>query len=257
MAKLKVLIADDHADCRESLSLAMQDDKFEVVGNVSNGRECLNTLRNTKVDVLMLDLVMPEVDGFGVMEELRFDSSIDKPHIFVHTNLMNDNFIDKALSLGADYYFVKPTDVNTIKNRIKDFFMPVPKRRVNDEAVIRKSSEKTLEEKIANIFLSVGIPAHIKGYQFLRDAIKLVVADPQIINSITKRLYPSVAAMFDTSSSKVERAIRHAIEVAWSRGKIDNINKLFGFKVYGSNDKPTNGEFIALVADKLLIESMN
>ena len=111
-----------------------------------------------------------------------------------------------------------------------------------------------MDEKIANIFLSVGIPAHIKGYQFLREAIKMAIDDPDIINSITKRLYPSIAKIYDTSASKVERAIRHAIEGAWNRGKIENINSIFGIKVYSSNDKPTNGEFIALVADKMLIE---
>ncbi len=114
--------------------------------------------------------------------------------------------------------------------------------------------QKQLEEKISNIFITVGIPAHIKGYQFLREAIKLAVKQPEIINSITKELYPRVADQFSTSPSKVERAIRHAIEVAWNRGKIENINAVFGIKVYSNNEKPTNGEFIALVADKMLIE---
>lgn len=120
-----------------------------------------------------------------------------------------------------------------------------PKTKVN----------KSLDERLANIFISVGIPAHIKGYQFLREAIKMSIENPEIINSITKRLYPEVAEKFDTTASKVERAIRHAIEVAWNKGKIENINHLFGIKVYTSNDKPTNGEFIALVADKMIVES--
>ena len=120
--------------------------------------------------------------------------------------------------------------------------------------VYEKPKTKQLDEKITNIFITVGIPAHIKGYQFLREAIKMAINSPEIINSITKKLYPSIADKFDTSASKVERAIRHAIEVAWNRGKIENINNLFGIRVYGNNEKPTNGEFIALVADKMLIE---
>ncbi|HEY8424243.1 MAG TPA: sporulation initiation factor Spo0A C-terminal domain-containing protein, partial [Clostridia bacterium] len=119
---------------------------------------------------------------------------------------------------------------------------------------VNRMRQKSTDEKITNIFISVGIPAHIKGYHFLREAIKMTIENPEIINSITKKLYPSIAKKFDTSSSKVERAIRHAIEVAWNRGKIENINSLFGVKVYNSNEKPTNGEFIALVADKMLIE---
>ena len=117
-----------------------------------------------------------------------------------------------------------------------------------------KGAGRELDEKISNIFITVGIPAHIKGYQFLREAIKMAIRDPDIINSITKQLYPNIATKFQTSASKVERAIRHAIEVAWNRGRIENINSIFGVKVYGTNDKPTNGEFIALVADKMLIE---
>lgn len=121
---------------------------------------------------------------------------------------------------------------------------------------IRDPARRSVDEKISNIFISVGIPAHIKGYQFLREAIKLTIEDPNIINSITKRLYPAIAEKFDTSASKVERAIRHAIEVAWSRGKIDNINMIFGLKIYNPNEKPTNGEFVALIADKICLEGI-
>lgn len=133
---------------------------------------------------------------------------------------------------------------------INDFSNPRPVQR--SQVNVRKN--KTLDERIANLFISVGIPAHIKGYQFLREAIKMTIETPEIINSITKQLYPGIAQRYQTSASKVERAIRHAIEVAWNRGKIENINNVFGIKIYAPNEKPTNGEFIALVADKLLLE---
>ena len=162
---------------------------------------------------------------------------------------------------------MKPYDITSLKQRVLDVYNFCGKAKpsfefasnLNRAARVDVMPQKTnrcraLEEKISMIFMTVGIPAHIKGYQFLREAIKLTIDTPDIINCITKKLYPSIADKFETSASKVERAIRHAIEVAWNRGKIENINALFGVRVYGSNDKPTNGEFIALVADKMLIE---
>jgi len=162
-----------------------------------------------------------------------------------------DGFINKAISLGAKYYCIKPFDITTLKERVIDL---TTTEKSQNNVFFNSKNGNQIEEKITNIFITVGIPAHIKGYQFLREAIKLAIANPEIINSITKKLYPTIAEKYDTSASKVERAIRHAIEVAWNRGKIENINNLFGIKVYSSNEKPTNGEFIALVADKMLIE---
>ncbi|MBO4479133.1 MAG: sporulation transcription factor Spo0A, partial [Clostridia bacterium] len=160
-----------------------------------------------------------------------------------------DEYAARAIKNGASHYMLKPISFLSLKNRIDEIVgvaaTTLPTRSVPN---------KMLDERITNIFIAVGIPAHIKGYQFLREAIKMAVANPEIINSITKRLYPEVAERFDTSASKVERAIRHAIEVAWNKGKIENINQIFGVKVYSGNEKPTNGEFIALVADKMLIE---
>ena len=172
-------------------------------------------------------------------------------NIIIQSSLSIDGFINKAISMGAKYYCIKPFDTQTLKDRIQDIVAP---KQSQSGLIFNGKSNNQIEEKITNIFITVGIPAHIKGYQFLREAIKLAIANPEIINSITKKLYPTIAEKYDTSASKVERAIRHAIEVAWNRGKIENINNLFGIKVYSSNEKPTNGEFIALVADKMLIE---
>ena len=159
--------------------------------------------------------------------------------------------MSKAISMGVSYYINKPCTTNSVTERIKDVFsLKAPTNNDSD----KRNKSRVIDEKISNIFITVGIPAHIKGYQFLREAIKMAIDTPEIINSITKKLYPAIAEKYDTSASKVERAIRHAIEVAWNRGKIENINSIFGLKVYTSNEKPTNGEFIALVADKMLLE---
>ena len=145
----------------------------------------------------------------------------------------------------------KPFSMDTLYQRLLDFF-DLRKLDIQKQPALVRS--KSLDERITSIFLSIGIPAHIKGYQFLKEAIKLVIKKPEIINSITKQLYPSIARNFETSPSKVERAIRHAIEVAWNRGRIENLNTIFGYNIYTKNDKPTNGEFIALIADRLMLE---
>ncbi|MDE6399118.1 MAG: sporulation transcription factor Spo0A, partial [Clostridiales bacterium] len=178
--------------------------------------------------------------------------------VLVLSALSQDTFVTKAMHLGADYFMRTPANPDTVKKRITELMQaPAAEEKAEEKtAKPARVKNRSLEEKITNIFITVGIPAHIKGYQFLREAIKLAIDNPDIINSITKKLYPEVAERFDTSPSKVERAIRHAIEVAWNRGKIENINSLFGVRVYNHNEKPTNGEFIALVADKMLLESV-
>ena len=191
--------------------------------------------------------MLQKCDGFKVLERINGTNT----KAIIHSSLSIDGFINKAISLGAKYYCIKPFDVQTLKERVEDVLNPL---QIQNKTFTKTSN--VIEEKITNIFITVGIPAHIKGYQFLREAIKLAIGNPDIINSITKKLYPTIAEKYDTSASKVERAIRHAIEVAWNRGKIENINNLFGIKVYSSNEKPTNGEFIALVADKMLIEGI-
>ncbi|NLZ25083.1 MAG: sporulation transcription factor Spo0A, partial [Clostridiales bacterium] len=212
-------------------------------------------------DFVLLDIVMPELDGFGVLSSLSLAKLEKKPTVVMMSQLCADGFVSKSLRYGASYFLAKPFSHETLKKYLdetgkEEFYQPQPQPMVT--SVEKPSSEKKnlrhLDEKIANIFISVGIPAHIKGYHFLREAIKMAVETPDIINSITKKLYPSIAERFDTSPSKVERAIRHAIEVSWNRGKIENINNIFGIKVYSANEKPTNGEFIALVADKMLLE---
>lgn len=252
--KIKVLIADDSTVVLEVLSSYLQDkEDIEVVGTAEDGLQVMDILRNKPVDVLLLDMVMPRLDGFGVLAQIQKENLPHRPHIIAVTALMRDDFIQRAINLGSDYYILKPFELSAVYQRIVERNQPV---EVQADAPVRapQPANCSLDERIANIFLSMGIPAHIKGYHFLREAIKLVVNDREMINAITKDLYPTVALNFNTTSSKVERAIRHAIDVAWTRGQMENINMLFGSKLYVKHEKPTNGEFIALIADRLSIE---
>ncbi len=258
MKKTRILLVDNDMNHLKMLkNCILQEDGLEVVGCECDGINALDKINNILPDIVVLDLVLPRLDGFGIM------TNVDKAHapIFIVTSSLNgDAFVSKAISSGASYYMLKPFNASTLCERIKEFCHVTPsvESKLDDSRIdmLIKKSQHNLDEKLANIFISVGIPAHIKGYQFLREAIKLAIDTPDIINSITKKLYPAIANRFDTSPSKVERAIRHAIEVAWNRGKIENINSLFGIKIYSSHDKPTNGEFIALLADKMIMEGV-
>lgn len=244
---INLIMADEDKSVIESFVRKIPTDKFNIVATTTNGAELFKLIKEHKPDVVITELVLPEMDGFAVMEKLK-DEQINT-NIIIHTGLSLNGFVNKAIALGAKYYAIKPFSPEILLERIGE----VMSCNVQQNIVHNQTMGK-VEEKITNIFITVGIPAHIKGYQFLREAIKLAIVNPEIINSITKRLYPTIAQKYSTSASKVERAIRHAIEVAWNRGKIENINNVFGLKIYSSNEKPTNGEFIALVADKMLIE---
>ena len=245
MQKFTIVLADEDKNVLNTLKDKFSSSNFDVIATTSSGTELIELIKTKKPDVTIMDIVLENCDGFKVLESVNKVGT----KIVVQSSLSIDGFINKAISMGASYYCIKPFDAQTLLERTNDILL----NNSQTNAVVSKPNNH-IEEKITNIFITVGIPAHNKGYQFLREAIKLAIANPEIINSITKKLYPTIALKYDTSASKVERAIRHAIEVAWNRGKIENINNLFGIKVYSSNEKPTNGEFIALVADKMLIE---
>ncbi|MBR2468114.1 MAG: sporulation transcription factor Spo0A [Clostridia bacterium] len=250
----KIILVDNNEQMRNNIKSQLDGEDYKVVADFFDAVTALEFLKQNEVDVVITDIVLPNIDGYEFMEEINKSDMPNKPKILVLSALSNDNFVNKALNYGADYYMVKPCDINVLKQRIQEIVDGgnTDKSITNIKSI--RPRNRQLEEKITNIFITVGIPAHIKGYQFLREAIKMAIDNPEIINSITKKLYPSIAERFETTASKVERAIRHAIEVAWNRGKIENINALFGIRVYSNNEKPTNGEFIALVADKMLIE---
>ncbi len=252
MDKKKVFIAEDsHELCQAIADYFSERGEMIVLGTANDGITLLENFQGA--DVLVLDLILPELDGFGAMEKITELPAQDRPEIIVISALSSEEIIRRACSLGAKYFMVKPFSMENLYKRVLEL-SGVRQAKRPYQSIAPVPVNRSIDEKITSVFLTVGIPAHIKGYHYLRGAIKMVVEDSSLINSITKELYPAIAKAFGTTASKVERAIRHAIEVAWTRGKIENINQLFGYVVYTKNDKPTNGEFIALVADKLIME---
>lgn len=261
MGKINVAIVDDNERIVNLLEDILKEDAdIEVVGKSENGIDALDMIKEKKPDVVLLDLIMPKLDGLGVMEKIRRDSEFKKnPSFIVITAIGQEGVTESAFELGANYYIMKPFDSNVVLSRIKQIKRKSHTRLTDSHRVSayeNKSDymERNLEADVTNIIHEIGVPAHIKGYQYLRDAIMMSVNDAEMLNSITKLLYPSIAKRHKTTPSRVERAIRHAIEVAWSRGKMDTIDELFGYTVSNGKGKPTNSEFVALIADKIRLE---
>lgn len=258
MEHLSVAIADDNQRILDMLETVIGMDKeLNLVGKAKNGEEMCQIIKEKQPDVVLLDLIMPKMDGLTVMEQVSQDKNVSKrPYFIVVTAVGQERITEDAFNKGANYYIMKPFNNKMLLNRIKS----VRKMFRNNE----KKSEDTktenavrgenLENRVTNMLHEIGIPAHIKGYHYLRDAIIMAVEDMDVLNAITKILYPTVAKKYQTTSSRVERAIRHAIEVAWSRGKLDTLDELFGYTVSTGKGKPTNSEFIALIADTIQLE---
>lgn len=254
MAKYRILLADSSTQFQNAVrDHLLTQDTIERVDVVNDGQAALDAMAGSHYDVLLCDLIMPRLDGFELLERLASGLVESPPATIVVSAMRHEDMVRQACTLGARYFMVKPVDPETLYKRILDMLENTYAQR--SQTCTMGNRPQTLDEKIASIFLIIGIPAHIKGYHYLREAVRMVYYEPTLINRITKELYPGIAKRFQTSASKVERAIRHAIEVAWTRGKIENINQIFGYNIYSKNDKPTNGEFIALVADKLIMES--
>ncbi|MGN0775569.1 MAG: sporulation transcription factor Spo0A [Candidatus Ventricola sp.] len=257
MEVVRVVVADDNLQLRNMIAEYLsQQSGMEVVGAAANGLETIELVQEKQPDVLICDMIMPQMDGYGVLERLSAMKLEKQPKVIALTALGRDDFIARAIDLGVCYYMVKPFDFAMLAQRVyeaagEEARADALNMRMHQE---RDDSADNLEERIANLFLTVGIPAHIKGYQFLREAVKMVIDNPDLMGRITKELYPGIAHRFGTTSSKVERAIRHAIEVAWNRGRIEALDEAFGKNVCSLDDKPTNGEFIALVSDRLRIK---
>ena len=251
--KIKVLVADDNGMTREMLNqgLSRMED-VEVVGLAANGQEAVEYIRKYQPDVLILDLIMPVLDGVGVLETLKRMQG-KRPNVLVLSAMGSEDIVNEVMRYGVRYFMVKPFEIEHVCKRIRDI-MNQEKGVQNTFTLGQGIRPRSVDEEITSVFLTIGIPAHIKGYQYLREAVKMVMENKQLIGSITKELYPGIAERFETSPSKVERAIRHAIDVAWTKGRIENINRVFGYNIYTLHDKPTNGEFIALLADKLAME---
>ena len=271
-SKISVLIADDNKEFCSILNDYLLNQKDIVVtGIAKDGREALELIVERKPDLVILDIIMPHLDGLGVLEKLNTMDLENTPRIIILSAVGQDKITQQAITLGADYYTVKPFDMEVFTKRIREMFNSAPtiqessaqSNRVSyptTSSYILTSEPKSktpvdLETEITNIIHEIGVPAHIKGYMYLREAITMVVNDMELLSAVTKELYPSIAKKYNTTASRVERAIRHAIEVAWGRGQIEAINKLFGYTVHNDKGKPTNSEFIAIIADKLRLKN--
>jgi len=258
---IRVLVADDNAEFGEIVCDYLSNyDDLEVVGRAEDGLEAINLIDEINPNVVILDIIMPHMDGLAVLEHYYKAPASAKPKFIILSAVGQDKITQQAVNLGAEYYIVKPFDLEILVERIRQLGR-------GDGIVTRsETSMKTprpqpqsakpasLESRITQIMRDVGVPAHIKGYQYMRDAVMLVIDDMELISSVTKRLYPELAKRYKTTPSRVERAIRHAIEVAWTRGQVETIHELFGYTINTKKGKPTNSEFIAMIADKLRLE---
>ena len=267
--KITVLIADDNQEFSMTLAtyLKSQDD-MAVIGRAKDGNEAVDMITNLTPDIVLLDVIMPHLDGIGVLEKLNMIKMSKRPICIMLSAVGQDKITRRAVELGAEYYVVKPFDIELLISRIRELKnykptqannfiskdMAMTKTQYIDISSNTENKENNLEALVTNVIHEVGVPAHIKGYQYLREAIIMVVRDIDVINQITKSLYPEIAEKFHTTPSRVERAIRHAIEVAWGRGQQDVVENIFGYTISAAKGKPTNSEFIAMIADKLRLE---
>ena len=268
--KITVLIADDNPDFANTLtSYIEEDDESEIIAIARDGKEAVEMILNTQPDVALLDVIMPHLDGIGVLEKINAAKMKKFPLCIMLSAVGQDKITQRALDLGAEYYVIKPFDIALLLKRIKEIRLYQPTQLKNNNINIasreikapyieispeKKKDQENLEALVTNVIHEVGVPAHIKGYQYLREAIMMVVNNIDIINQITKQLYPDIAIKYHTTPSRVERAIRHAIEVAWTRGQAETVENIFGYTISAAKGKPTNSEFIAMIADKLRLE---
>lgn len=262
--KLKIMIVDDNKEFVKILTTFINgEEDMEVVSSTYDGLNAVSLVKATTPDVLLLDIIMPEKDGLAVLEEMN-DKIEKKPLVVMMSAIGQEKITQKALSLGAMYYVVKPFDLSTLTDRLRELSETTTYTSLSERSKsqytfnVRSKSKKMapIEVRVTNLIHDVGVPAHIKGYQYLREAIIMAVENAEIINAVTKTLYPTLAKTFKTTPSRVERAIRHAIEVSWNRGQIEVHDKIFGYTVNSNKGKPTNSEFIAMLADLLRMESV-
>lgn len=279
--KITILIADDNPDFANTLTgYIEEDDKFEIIAIARDGKQAVEMILNTEPDVVLLDVIMPHLDGIGVLEKVTAANMKKHPICIMLSAVGQEKITQRALELGAEYYAIKPFDINVLLQRIKEIKLHKQQPQFRNSNINnyninnninsymnreikaqyieispeKKKDEENLEALVTNVIHEVGVPAHIKGYQYLREAIMMVVNNIDIINQITKQLYPDIANKYNTTPSRVERAIRHAIEVAWGRGQTETVENIFGYTISAAKGKPTNSEFIAMIADKLRLE---
>ncbi len=258
--RISILLVDDNKEFCNILNEYFKDQQdIEIVGIARDGIEAIEKITAKQPDIVILDIIMPHLDGLGVLEKLNTMNLEKYPKVIVLSAVGQDKITQRALALGAEYYVVKPFDLDVFLKRVKESMGTIStntERRalIEHPSIVTRTSARDLEAAITNVIHEIGVPAHIKGYLYLRDSITMVINNVELLSAVTKELYPSIATKYNTTSSRVERAIRHAIEVAWGRGRVDVINNLFGYTIHNQKGKPTNSEFIALVADKLRLE---
>lgn len=274
-SNLRVIIADNNLQDRESKQKTMEDKGIKVILSTGNGSKALEAIRCEKPDIVVMDMILPGIDGIGILEEINNADFMEKRPIFiVETALRMENLVEEAIQAGADYYMMKPVSNTMLIKRMfqllereADEKTKISYSASNRNPVNASEKEKIclkeansdffsgdLERDITNILLEIGIPAHIKGYQYIREGIIMSFYDRNMLHYITKFLYPSIAQKYKTTSSSVERTIRHAIEVAWNRGNIETLESVFGNTICAGKGKPTNSEFMALLTDRLQLE---
>ncbi len=247
--KKRILIADTVEEFRHTvIQAAVREPDFTVEGETNDGQELVRLVRQLKPDVVILDMVLEGIDGLEAVQQIRMLEC--RPKILVLSGYSGGGLAHKAAEYGADYLMCKPCRMETVFDRLRTLLETGIQEDVAEEIDIGCD----LEREVTAIIHDIGVPAHIKGYQYLREAIIYTVNDMDAINAVTKVLYPAVARKFGTTASRVERAIRHAIEVAWDRGDLDTLQKYFGYTVSNSKGKPTNSEFVAMISDRLVLE---
>jgi len=254
--KTRVIIADAGDEFRNLLADQMLDEgDFDVVGRTGDGIAALSMAKSQKADVMLMDLILSGLDGLALMEKLTELPENDRPAVIVMSGFSSEHTLMEASNLGASYFMQKPFDFPVLFSRIRMVSAKLhdPVFGIAHDIKAQKPGP-SLEALVTEIIHEIGVPAHIKGYQYLREAIILTINDMDVINAVTKILYPTVAKKFSTTPSRVERAIRHAIEVAWDRGDLETLQKFFGYTVSNIKGKPTNSEFIAMIADRLSLQ---
>lgn len=249
VGNITVLLTDEKDDSTLQLAATLRSNRMEVKLCAKNGAEVLNIIEETNPDVVVMDAFLQHIDAAGVISRINMKDPSKRPLIIVMSGIDNSNFEREMLRNGVDYYFLKPIDAQMVAQRI------VQLTSWKDVGVTAHyEAPQDLTVTITEILHQIGVPAHIKGYRYVREAIKLTVENPEMLNSVTKILYPTVAKNFKSTSSRVERAIRHGIETAWDRGDVDVLNSYFGYTIQNERGKPTNSEFIAMIADDIRLK---
>ncbi|MDR3583803.1 MAG: sporulation transcription factor Spo0A [Desulfosporosinus sp.] len=258
---IKIIVADDNRNFCQMLQNYLQTKEYQSIVTVAyNGLEAWELIQTQEPDLIILDLVMPNLDGLGVLERINARTTMKRPKIIMLTAFGQETLTHQAMMLGVDYFILKPFDLDILSQRILSLTQDIPSVSSQFSSSASPSTttvgnRRDLTAEVTTMMHQIGVPAHVKGYQYIRDAILMVVEDVSLLGAVTKELYPGIAKKYNTASSRVERGIRHAIELAWARGQTDTLKRIFGYSMNIERQKPTNSEFIALLADNLRVMS--